>query len=43
VSHDEAAITDHLAALLGEVPWLAVERHQHNLVARTDLGPVPSG
>ena len=38
VSHDEAAITDHLAALLGEVPWLAVERHQHNLVARTDLG-----
>ena len=38
VSHDEGAITDHLQALLEDVPWLAVERHQHNLVARTDLG-----
>jgi succinyl-diaminopimelate desuccinylase len=38
VSHDEAAITDHLQALLGDVPWLTVERIEHNLVARTDLG-----
>ena len=38
VSHDEAAITDHLEALLTDVPWLTVERVEHNLVARTDLG-----
>ena len=38
VSHDEAAITDHLQALLADVPWLTVERVDHNLVARTDLG-----
>ena len=38
VSHDEGAITDHLQAALDDVPWLAVERHQHNLVARTELG-----
>ncbi|MEY2476463.1 MAG: succinyl-diaminopimelate desuccinylase [Actinomycetota bacterium] len=38
VSHDEAAITDHLQALLTDVPWLTVERVEHNLVARTDLG-----
>ncbi len=38
VSHDEAAITDHLEAVLSEIPWLAVERHQHNVVARTALG-----
>jgi succinyl-diaminopimelate desuccinylase len=38
VSHDEAAITDHLAALLADVPWLTVERVEHNLVARTNLG-----
>src|SRR4051794_15153851 len=38
VSHDEAAITDHLAALLADAPWLTVERIEHNLVARTTLG-----
>ena len=38
VSHDEAAITDHLQTLLADVPWLTVERVEHNLVARTDLG-----
>jgi succinyl-diaminopimelate desuccinylase len=38
VSHDEAAIVDHLAALLAEVPWLEVERVGDNLVARTDVG-----
>lgn len=38
VSHDEAAIADHLEAVLRDVPWLTVERHQHNVVARTTLG-----
>lgn len=38
VSHEEAAIADHLEAALTAVPWLRVERHQHNVVARTDLG-----
>jgi succinyl-diaminopimelate desuccinylase len=38
VSHGEAAITDHLQALLADVPWLTVERVEHNLVARTQLG-----
>ncbi|MGI8793395.1 MAG: succinyl-diaminopimelate desuccinylase [Acidimicrobiales bacterium] len=38
VSHDEAAITDHLEAELANVPWLTVERHANNLVARTNLG-----
>jgi succinyl-diaminopimelate desuccinylase len=38
VSHDEAAITDHLEGLLRDVPWLTVERVDHNLVARTQLG-----
>ena len=38
VSHDEAAITDHLEGLLAAVPWLQLERVEHNLVARTDLG-----
>ncbi|MEY2566446.1 MAG: succinyl-diaminopimelate desuccinylase [Actinomycetota bacterium] len=38
VSHDEAAITDHLHSLLTDVPWLTLERVGHNLVARTTLG-----
>ncbi len=38
VSHDEGAIADHLEAELAAVPWLTVERHEHNVVARTDLG-----
>lgn len=38
VSHHEAAITDHLEALLRAVSWLEVERVGENVVARTDLG-----
>ena len=38
VSHDEAAITDHLEAELRKVPWLTVDRHANNVVARTQLG-----
>jgi succinyl-diaminopimelate desuccinylase len=38
VSHGEAAITGHLEGLLRDVPWLTVERVEHNLVARTQLG-----
>jgi len=38
VSHDETAIADHLEALLGDVPWLTLDRVGNNLVARTDLG-----
>jgi len=38
VSHNERAITDHLAARLATVPWLDVTRVGDNLVARTDLG-----
>ncbi|MEX2658429.1 MAG: succinyl-diaminopimelate desuccinylase [Acidimicrobiales bacterium] len=38
VSHDEAAIADHLEVVLSAVPWLTVDRHEHNVVARTDLG-----
>ncbi|MGQ0520866.1 MAG: succinyl-diaminopimelate desuccinylase [Actinomycetota bacterium] len=38
VSHDEAAIADHVEAVLRAVPWLAVDRLGHNVVARTDLG-----
>jgi succinyl-diaminopimelate desuccinylase len=38
VSHDEQAITDHLAGLLSGVPWLTVARVGENLVARTELG-----
>ena len=37
VSHHEAALVDHLEGLLRAVPWLAVERHGDNLVARTQL------
>src|ERR671933_96577 len=38
VSRHEQLITDHLAALLAEVPWLEVTRWGNNLVARTHLG-----
>jgi succinyl-diaminopimelate desuccinylase len=38
VSHDEAAITDHLDATLRALPHLTVERVGPNLVARTQLG-----
>lgn len=38
VSHAEAAITDWLEAELRAVPWLTVDRHGDNLVARTTLG-----
>jgi len=36
VSHNEQAITDHLEAKLRATPWLTVDRHQNNLIARTD-------
>ena len=36
-SRDEAAITEHLAGLLGEVPGLELTRVGDNLVARTEL------
>src|SRR5204863_5412327 len=38
VSHDEAAITDHLETTLRALPHLEVERVGANLVARTQLG-----
>ena len=38
VSRTEAAITDHLEAMLADVPWLTVTRVGENLVARTELG-----
>ena len=38
VSHNEAAIADHVEGLLRAVPWLEVERLGHNVVARTHLG-----
>ena len=38
VSHDEAAIADHVEQMLRQVPWLAVDRLGHNVVARTMLG-----
>lgn len=37
-SFEEAAITDRIEAELRAVPWLAVDRVEHNLVARTTLG-----
>jgi len=37
VSHDEQAITDHLACLLRGVPWLGVTRLGENMVARTEI------
>ena len=38
VSHDEAAITDHVESLLRGAAHLSVERIGHNVVARTTLG-----
>ncbi|MEA2685566.1 MAG: succinyl-diaminopimelate desuccinylase [Actinomycetota bacterium] len=38
VSHNERAITDHLASVLAGAPWLEVTRVGDNLVARTLLG-----
>ena len=38
VSHDEAAITDHIASLLGGIEAFSVDRVGANLVARTNLG-----
>lgn len=38
VSHDEARIADYVEAELRAVPWLDVERVDHNVVARTSLG-----
>lgn len=38
VSHNERAITDHLASRLAAAPWLDVTRVGDNLVARTRLG-----
>lgn len=38
VSHEEAALADHLEAELAALPWLTVERHEDNVVARTDHG-----
>ena len=37
-SHHEQAVTDHLEAMLGGVPWLKLDRLGNTLVARTDLG-----
>ena len=38
VSHEEAALTDHLEARLRRLPHLTVEKVGPNLVARTSLG-----
>ncbi|MEY2473038.1 MAG: succinyl-diaminopimelate desuccinylase [Actinomycetota bacterium] len=38
VSHDEAAITDHLAAIFDKLDGFSVDRVGANLVARTNLG-----
>ncbi|CAN5706228.1 succinyl-diaminopimelate desuccinylase [soil metagenome] len=38
VSHHEQALADHLEGVLRAAPWLDVERHGDNVVARTDLG-----
>ncbi len=38
VSGHERTITDAIEASLEAVPWLEIWRHQHSLVARTDLG-----
>ena len=38
VSHDEAAIADHLVDALAGAPWLTVSRVGDNVVARTELG-----
>jgi succinyl-diaminopimelate desuccinylase len=38
VSHNEAVIADHVEARLRAVPWLTVDRVEHNVVGRTTLG-----
>ena len=38
VSHNEAAITDHIEETLRDVAWLDVTRVANNVVARTSLG-----
>lgn len=38
VSHHEAAIADHVAAVMAGCPWLTVERLGDNVVARTTGG-----
>ncbi len=38
VSHDEAAITDHIAAVFDKLDGFSVDRVGANLVARTNLG-----
>jgi succinyl-diaminopimelate desuccinylase len=38
VSHHEQAIADRLEAELRPVPWLTLDRHGDNVVARTTLG-----
>ncbi|HUF33675.1 MAG TPA: succinyl-diaminopimelate desuccinylase [Acidimicrobiales bacterium] len=38
VSHHEGPLADHLEDELRTVPWLAVERVDDNVVARTELG-----
>ncbi len=38
VSGTERPLADAVAAALGELPWLRVDRHGNNVVARTDLG-----
>jgi succinyl-diaminopimelate desuccinylase len=38
VSHHEAVIADHVEARLRAIPWLTVDRIEHNVVARTTLG-----
>ncbi len=38
VSHEEAAIADHVAAAVAGCPWLTVERVGDNVVARTTGG-----
>ncbi|MGK2957432.1 MAG: succinyl-diaminopimelate desuccinylase [Acidimicrobiales bacterium] len=37
-SGEEATIAGYLEGVLSRVPWLRVERHGDNVVARTDLG-----
>lgn len=37
-SGKEAALADHIESGLGPIPWLQVDRHGDNVVARTNLG-----
>jgi succinyl-diaminopimelate desuccinylase len=38
VSHAEAGLADHVESRLRAIPWLAVDREENNVVARTHLG-----